>query len=277
MTTTAPIQKLIAVMARLRDPDNGCPWDLEQSFETIAPYTIEEAYEVADAIASGDQALLLEELGDLLFQVVYYAQMSREEGGFDFAAIAEAVAEKMIRRHPHVFGTTAVVNSTEQTHAWEAHKAAERSDKSGTGNGTPPRTLAGVARALPALIRADKLAKRAARVGFDWPKIADVIAKIEEELGEVREEIADGGSPERIKDEIGDLLFAVANLARKLDIDPEAALRDTNDKFTRRFAQVEDRLAQRGTTPEHSDLDEMDALWNEAKASEGKIQPSSSS
>jgi MazG family protein len=272
--TTTPIIELIDVMARLRDPDDGCPWDIEQSFETIAPYTIEEAYEVADAIASGDKELLLEELGDLLFQVVYYAQMSREQGGFDFDTIAEAVAEKMIRRHPHVFGTTTVHDSTDQTHAWEAHKAAERTDKGDSGNG-PPRTLAGVARALPALIRADKLAKRAARVGFDWPTMAEVIAKIEEELGEVREEIADSGPPDRLKDEIGDLLFAVANLARKLDVDPEAALRHTNDKFTRRFAQVEDRLAQRGLTPERSDLEEMDALWNEAKASERKIQPSS--
>ena len=273
--TTTPIDKLIDVMARLRDPDGGCPWDLEQSFETIAPYTIEEAYEVADAIASGNKELLLDELGDLLFQVVYYAQMSREQGDFDFDAIAETVSEKMIRRHPHVFGDSPIADATDQTRAWEAHKAAERIDKGDAGNG-PPRTLAGVARALPALIRADKLAKRAARVGFDWPTMADVIAKIEEELGEVREEIADGGHPERMKDEIGDLLFAVANLARKLDIDPEAALRHTNDKFARRFAHVEDRLAQRGITPERSDLDEMDALWNEAKASEREILPSPS-
>ncbi len=264
--TTTPIEKLIDVMARLRDPDGGCPWDLEQNFETIAPYTIEEAYEVADAIGSGDKAVLLGELGDLLFQVVFYAQMSREEGGFDFDAIAEAVADKMIRRHPHVFGDLEVHDAASQTRAWEAHKAAERSHESGAEDG--PRTLAGVARALPALIRADKLAKRAARVGFDWPTTADVIAKIEEELGEAKEEIAAGAPAERMKEEIGDLLFAVANLARKLDIDPEAALRHTNDKFTRRFAHVEDRLARRGKTPQQADLDEMDALWNEAKAAE---------
>jgi len=264
--STTPIDKLIDVMARLRDPKGGCPWDIEQSFETIAPYTIEEAYEVADAIALGDKTLLLDELGDLLFQVVYYAQMSREEGGFEFNEIAEAVAEKMIRRHPHVFVDSVVTDAAGQTQAWEAHKAAERSEKTGTGDS--PGTLAGVARALPALIRAEKLAKRAARVGFDWPTMADVISKIEEELGEVKEEIAANGPPERKKDEIGDLLFAVANLARKLDIDPEAALRHTNDKFTHRFAHVEDRLDQRGITPEQSDLDEMDALWNEAKAME---------
>ena len=265
--TTTPIERLIDVMARLRDPERGCPWDIEQNFETIAPYTIEEAYEVADAIASGDKQVLLGELGDLLFQVVYYAQMSREAGGFDFDAIAGAATEKMISRHPHVFGDQEVDDSDAQTRAWEAHKATERSDESGA--------LAGVARALPALVRAHKLAKRAARVGFDWPTTAAVITKIEEELGEASREIAAGAPAARIKEEIGDLLFAVANLARKLDIDPEAALRDTNDKFTRRFAHVEDRLAQRGITPEQTELHEMDALWNEAKAAERKPPPPS--
>ena len=276
--TTAPIDKLIDVMARLRDPEGGCPWDMEQDFETIAPYTIEEAYEVADAIASGDKAVLLGELGDLLFQVVFYAQMSREDGGFDFDAIARAATEKMIRRHPHVFGGQAIDDADAQTRAWEAHKATERAgqDAQDAGNGGPRRTLAGIARALPALVRAHKLAKRAARVGFDWPTTAAVIAKIEEELCEAKQEIAAGAPAARVKDEIGDLLFAVANLARKLDIDPEAALRGTNDKFTRRFAHVEDRLAQRGTTPEAADLHEMDALWNEAKAAEGKAASPSS-
>ncbi len=272
--TTAPIEKLIDVMARLRDPERGCPWDIEQNFETIAPYTIEEAYEVADAIASGDKAVLLGELGDLLFQVVYYAQMSREVGGFDFDAIARTAADKMIRRHPHVFGDQEVDDSAAQTRAWETHKATERTQRSGPGDGAA-RALAGVARALPALVRAQKLAKRAARVGFDWPTTAAVITKIEEELGEVSREIAAGAPAARVKDEIGDLLFAVANLARKLDIDPEAALRDTNDKFTRRFAHVEDRLAQRGITPQQTELHEMDALWNEAKAAERKASPSS--
>lgn len=267
MIAATPIEKLIDVMARLRDPDGGCPWDLEQSFATIAPYTIEEAYEVADAIASGDKAVLLTELGDLLFQVVYYAQMSREEGGFDFDAIAAAACEKMIRRHPHVFGDVRVDDAKSQTRAWEAHKAEERSIETADEN-EPARALSGVARALPALIRADKLAKRAARVGFDWPTTADVIAKIEEELAETREAVAEDCNAARMKDEIGDLLFAVANLARKLDIDPEEALRGTNEKFTRRFRYLEDRLAERGKMPQQSSLEEMDSLWNEAKGLE---------
>ena len=260
---TIPIKKLIDVMARLRDPQGGCPWDLEQTFETIAPYTIEEAYEVADAIAVGDRVVLLDELGDLLFQVVYYAQMSREEGGFDFDAIAEYAVQKMIRRHPHVFENSEIADAKAQTRAWEAHKAAERSGKSQSSG--DPRTLAGVARALPALIRAEKLAKRAARVGFDWACVEDVLTKIDEELNETKHEIAEQASKDRLRDEIGDLLFAVANLARKLGIDPEAALRDTNDKFTRRFAYIESELAKRGKTPEESDLEEMDAFWNAAK------------
>lgn len=266
--STAPIDKLIEVMARLRDPEGGCPWDLEQSFETISPYTIEEAYEVADAIASGDREVLKDELGDLLFQVVYYAQMSREQGGFDFDAVAAAVADKMIRRHPHVFGDAEVADAAEQTRAWEAQKAAERVDRGGDREAPAP-TLAGVARALPALIRAEKLAKRAARVGFDWPTTAEVIAKIREELAETEAEIANGAPHDRVEDEIGDLLFAVANLARKLAVDPEAALRRTNDKFTRRFAYIESRLRDSDKTPEQSSLEEMDRLWNEAKAEGG--------
>jgi MazG family protein len=260
---TEPIKQLIDIMARLRDPETGCPWDIEQSFETIAPYTIEEAYEVVDAIASGDRNVLLDELGDLLFQVVYYAQMSREEGGFSFDDIASHVSEKMIRRHPHVFGDAEVADSDAQTRAWEAHKAAERSEKAKqTGQ---PRTLSGIATALPALIRAEKLAKRAARVGFDWVNVDDVVAKIDEELEETKREIAIDAPEARLRDEIGDLLFAVANLARKLDIDPEASLRGTNEKFIRRFAYVEDELASRGKTPEQSNLDEMDRLWEAAK------------
>ncbi len=276
---TEPIKRLIDVMARLRDPQGGCPWDLEQTFATIAPYTIEEAYEVADAIASGDRDVLKDELGDLLFQVVYYAQMSREEGGFDFDAIAQYAAQKMIRRHPHVFenadiADAEIADAEVQTRAWESHKAAERSDNAhGSGE---PETLAGVARALPALIRAEKLAKRAARVGFDWASVDDVLAKIDEELDETKCEIAEGAPDARLRDEIGDLLFAVANLARKLGIDPEAALRGTNDKFTRRFSYIEDELAKRGKTPEQSDLEEMDTLWNEAKDGEKEIPPPSS-
>ena len=262
-----PIQRLIEVMARLRDPDAGCPWDLEQSFATIAPYTIEEAYEVAEAIRSGDRDALKDELGDLLFQVVYYAQMSREDGGFDFDAVAAHEADKMIRRHPHVFGDAEVADAAAQTRNWEAQKAAERRTARGD-SALPHSVLDGVAQALPALIRAEKLTKRAAQVGFDWPTVAEVIAKIEEELAETAHEIAQDGSRERLEDEIGDLLFAVANLARKLEIDPEAALRGTNDKFTRRFHHIEAALRSRGKTPEDSDLGEMDALWNAAKNAE---------
>jgi len=264
-----PIQRLLEVMARLRDSRNGCPWDREQTFETIAPYTIEEAYEVADAIASGDREALKDELGDLLFQVVYYAEMSRETGGFDFDAIAAHEADKMIRRHPHVFGTAEVADAEAQTRNWEAQKVAERAEKAkNAANSAPESVLDGVARALPALIRAEKLTKRAARVGFEWDSINGVLAKIDEELAEVRAEIDTAAPKARLEDELGDLLFAVANLARKLDIDPEAALRGTNDKFTRRFQAIEAALAQRGKTPAESNLAEMDALWNDAKNSE---------
>ncbi len=260
------ILSLIDVMARLRDPETGCPWDREQTFDTIAPYTIEEAYEVADAIASGDRTALKDELGDLLFQVVYYAQMSREEGGFDFDAIATHEAEKMIRRHPHVFGDPDISDAAAQTRAWESHKAAERAEKAKTKG--PESVLDGVAMALPALIRAEKLTKRAACVGFDWPSIDEVFDKIDEELAEAREEVENDAPRARMEDEIGDLLFAVANLARKLGIDPETALRGTNDKFTRRFHHIEAELRARGKTPAQSDLAEMDALWNEAKEKE---------
>jgi ATP diphosphatase len=268
------ITHLIDIMARLRDPKGGCPWDLEQTFETIAPYTIEEAYEVAEAINSGDQEALLDELGDLLFQVIYYAQMSREVGGYDFDAIATHAADKMVGRHPHVFGDTKITDSEAQTQAWDAYKAQERSDKAEKerkkARTTPESALDGVAKALPALIRAEKLAKRAARVGFDWASTPEVIAKIHEELRETEQEIEQNAPSARIADEIGDLLFAVANLARKTGIDPEAALRGTNDKFTRRFHHIEAELKARGKTLEQSDLAEMDVLWNEAKAREPK-------
>jgi nucleoside triphosphate diphosphatase len=261
-----PISRLCSVMARLRDPDGGCPWDLEQTFETIAPYTIEEAYEVADAIQSGDRAALKDELGDLLFQVVYYAQMSAETGGFDFDAIATHEAEKMIRRHPHVFGEVSVADATAQTKAWEAHKAAERAEKGAVND--PTSVLDGVAMALPALIRAEKLTKRAARVGFDWPSVTEVMAKIREELAEVEHEIANAAPKARLEDEIGDVLFAVANLARKLGIDPEAALRGTNSKFINRFNYIESELNKLDRHPADSNLAEMDALWNAAKGRE---------
>ena len=261
------ITRLLDVMARLRDPETGCPWDVEQSFATIAPYTIEEAYEVAEAIADEDWPALLDELGDLLFQVVFYAQMAREAGLWDFEAVAAGVADKMERRHPHVFGDGTVDSATAQTRAWETHKANERSARAQAA-GRPESVLDGVTRALPALTRAAKLQARAARVGFDWPDSGPVIDKIAEEIAELRAEIADGAAPERMADEIGDLLFACVNLARHAGIDPETALRQGNAKFERRFRRIEQLLAKAGKSPSESTLDEMDGLWNRAKAEE---------
>lgn len=259
-----PMARLIAIMAWLRHPERGCPWDRDQNFASIAPYTIEEAYEVADAIDRGNMPDLREELGDLLLQVVYHARMAEEEGAFAFADVAAAISRKMIDRHPHVFGSQSVPDAAAQTVAWEAVKAAERASKAA------PETsvLDGVARALPALMRAEKLQKRAARVGFDWGAPGPVIDKIEEEIGELRAEVAAGAPAERLTDEIGDVLFAVANLARHLQIDPEVALRATNDKFTRRFRHVEQALKAQGRSPEAASLDEMEALWVEAKQAE---------
>ena len=256
-----PIDRLLAIMAQLRNPDGGCAWDLEQTFATIAPYTVEEAYEVADAIERGDLKDLKDELGDLLFQVVFHSRMAEERGAFDFDAVAEAIVDKMLRRHPHVFGEAGVRSSQEQTLAWEEIKAAERAQKARAG------VLADVPAGLPALTRAVKLTKRAGRVGFDWPSPAEVIAKLHEELDELQAEIA-GGDKEKMRQEMGDLLFVVANLARKLDIEPEDALRSTNAKFARRFRFIEAALAQQGKTPDQSDLAEMDALWDAAKAAE---------
>ena len=255
------LQRLLTVMARLRDPDTGCPWDRQQTYASLVPHTLEEAYEVADAIAREDWAELREELGDLLFQIVFYAQIAGEEGRFDFAAIADAISEKMTRRHPHVFGDACYASAEAQTAAWEQIKASEKTN-------APAGVLDGVPLALPALSRAVKLQRKAARVGFDWGTLAPVLAKIEEELGEIRAEIAAAAPPERLADELGDVLFAVANLARHLKIDPEAALRGTNAKFERRFRQVEHGLAARGRTPAESTLAEMDALWERAKAAE---------
>jgi MazG family protein len=252
-------------MARLRAPEGGCPWDLEQSFATIAPYTIEEAYEVADAIARGDLADLKEELGDLLLQVVFHARMAEEQDAFAFDDIAEAIADKMIRRHPHVFGEAAERDSASQTVSWEAAKAAERSEKASRG---PASVLDGVALALPALMRADKLQRRAARVGFDWPEARQVLDKIEEEIHELRSELDSGARKDAIEDEIGDLLFALANLARHLGVDPEVALRHGNRKFERRFHAIEAALAAEGRRPEGASLEEMEALWQRAKAAE---------
>ena len=252
-------QRLLAIMARLRDPQGGCPWDRRQTFKSIAPYTVEEAYEVADAIERNDMVALREELGDLLLQVVYHARMAEEADLFRFEDIAAGIGDKLTARHPHVFGSTEFTDSTQQTSDWEARKAAERAARSQTG------VLEGVPLGLPALIRAEKLQKRAARVGFDWSTLEPVFAKIREELGELERELAAGAATERLEDELGDVLFAVANLARKLQVDSEQALRGTNRKFERRFRHVEARLAAKGKQPEEASLDEMDGYWDEAK------------
>lgn len=253
-----PIDRLIAIMARLRDKERGCPWDLEQNFATIAPYTIEEAYEVADAIERADDAALKDELGDLLLQVVFHARMAEEAGLFAFDAVADAIADKMVRRHPHVFGDTEIASVAAQNEAWEAHKAAERQAKGEAGS-----VVDGVALALPALLRAAKIGRRAARIGFDWPDVAGVFAKLAEETAELRAELDRAAPRERIEDEIGDLLFAAAQLARKLDIEPETALRRATAKFERRFRRVEALAAERGVG---RDLDALEALWREVKA-----------
>ena len=261
------ITRLLDVMSRLRDPETGCPWDVEQSFATIAPYTIEEAYEVAEAIAAEDWPALLDELGDLLFQVVFYAQMAREAGLWDFEAVATGVADKMERRHPHVFANEHIDTAGAQTRAWEEHKAAERA-AGAKAAGHAESALDGVARGLPALTRAAKLQARAARVGFDWPDSGPVIDKIDEEIGELRAEMDAGAAPDRMADEIGDLLFACVNLARHAGIDPETALRGGNAKFERRFHRIEQLLAEEGKSPSDSSLNEMDGLWDRAKAEE---------
>ena len=245
-------------MAALRDPASGCPWDNEQTFATIAPYTIEEAYEVADAIARADMASLPDELGDLLFQVVYHARMAEEAGRFDFAQVARTIADKMIRRHPHVFGDAAARNAAEQTVAWETHKTAERAARAETG------TLAGVPAGLPALTRAAKLTARAGRVGFDWPDAQAVLRKLDEEIAEVRAELPDA-NPERLADEVGDLLFVLANLARKLDLDPETCLRQANQKFARRFNAMEQDVVSTGKVLSDLSLENMEAIWQKIK------------
>ncbi len=277
---TDAIDRLLTIMTRLRDPVAGCPWDVEQTFETVAPYTIEEAYEVADAIGQGNMAALRDELGDLLLQVVFHAEIARERGAFDFQAVAEAIANKMIRRHPHVFGGPAVADAETQTARWEDHKAAERAAEAAAA-GTAPSALDGVIRGLPALTRALKLQRRAARVGFDWIETIDILDKIEEEIGELRHELraaGTGGEPgpahDRVADELGDLIFALVNLARRLKIDPEAALGGTNAKFDRRFRRIEALLAAAGRTPTEASLEEMEALWQEAKYEERSGAPS---
>ncbi len=254
----AELRRLLEIMAALRDPKDGCPWDKEQTFATIAPYTIEEAYEVADAILRADFDALPDELGDLLFQVVYHARMAEEAGRFDFADVARTVADKMIRRHPHVFGQAEMRDAAMQSAAWEAQKTEERAARTEHG------VLAGVPIGLPALTRAAKLTARAARVGFDWPNAAAVLDKLDEEVGELRAELAAADS-ERLTDEVGDLLFVLANLARKLDLDPEACLRHANAKFADRFTKMEKNLAGAGKSLSEISLDEMEAIWQKIK------------
>ena len=260
MSNPDPIHDLLEVMRRLRDPASGCPWDIEQTFETIAPYTIEEAYEVADAIERGNRDDLRSELGDLLLQTVYHSQIAAEEGSFTFDDVTRDITDKMIRRHPHVFSDTEISSAEEQTQHWEAVKAAER-------DSDPDHSaLAGVALAMPALMRAQKLQKRAARVGFDWPDTSGVMDKVIEEARELTE--ARDETPERMAEEYGDLLFVVAVLGQHLGVDAEAALKAANAKFERRFRGVETRLAAQGKTPNASTLEEMDALWDAIKADE---------
>jgi len=258
------LPRLLEIMARLRDPDTGCPWDIEQDFASIAPYTIEEAYEVSDAIEREAWGELKGELGDLLFQTVFHAQMAAERGLFDFHDVANVMADKMVARHPHVFGDESRNKSAEQqTRDWEAIKAEERAAKAQKG------VLDGVALGLPALMRAVKLQNRAARVGFDWPGAGDVLDKLQEEAAELVE-ARDQLGPQEIEEELGDLLFVVANLARHLKVDPEAALRGANAKFARRFNRIEEKLKALDKRPQDSDLAEMDRLWDEAKAEERK-------
>ena len=257
-----PIDQLKAVMARLRDPDGGCPWDVEQTFATIAPYTVEEAYEVADAIERGDMDDLKSELGDLLFQVIFHARMAEEAGDFGFDDVVQAIIDKLVRRHPHVFAEEAARGTAEAQKArWEDIKAAERKARAQGG------VLDDVPVGLPALTRAAKLTKRAGRVGFDWPSTDEVFDKLAEEVEELRAEIA-AGDMAKARVEMGDLLFVVANLARKLEVEPEDALRAANAKFVRRFGFIEAELQKDGRTPEQSNLAEMDRLWDAAKAAE---------
>ena len=265
----ADVQALLDIMARLRDPERGCPWDVKQDFASVAPYTVEEAYEVADAIARNDMADLRDELGDLLLQVVFHARMAEEAGHFAFADVVDAISEKMLRRHPHVFGDATVEDADAQTVAWEEHKRQERLARGDTDTSA----LAGIARGLPEWQRAVKLQKRAATVGFDWPGPAPVIAKLHEEIEEVRVEFdalaaGDVAARERLEDELGDVLFVVANLTRHGKVDFGAALRRANQKFERRFRRMEALAAAEGTALAGQSLDAQDAYWNRAKAEE---------
>ncbi|RNC95048.1 MAG: nucleoside triphosphate pyrophosphohydrolase [Oricola sp.] len=275
MEPSRDIDRLIEIMARLRDPETGCPWDVEQTFAMIAPYTIEEAYEVADAIERDDMIDLVDELGDLLLQVVFHARMAEEAGTFDFGSVVEAITRKMIRRHPHVFGDETVRGKKLAKGMWEKIKAGEKAERvaahkaAGTADGSDetPSLLDDVPRALPALMRALKLQKRAANVGFDWDTAPPILAKIREETEELAE-VMDEADPDRIREEYGDLLFAMVNLGRHLDLEPEAALTEANAKFARRFKRIEEELSARGSSVEAADLAEMDAIWNAVKKAE---------
>ena len=272
MKPSRDISRLIEIMAALRTPVTGCPWDLEQNFSTIAPYTVEEAYEVADAIQRGDLADLRDELGDLLLQVVFHARMAEEQGAFDFGGVVDAVTTKMIRRHPHVFGDAGGQDTKAVEGQWERIKAEEKAERAKRHSPKPPSALDGVPVTLPALTRALKLQQKAGRVGFDWNDPRAVLAKIREEADEIEAELdraeSDKSNNEMAAAEVGDLLFAVVNLARHLDADPEAVLRTTNAKFERRFTAIEQALAAQNKKPQDATLAEMDALWDQAKASE---------
>ncbi len=273
MQPSRDIHRLIQIMAALRDPEGGCPWDLEQTFASIAPYTIEEAYEVADAIERGETEDLREELGDLLLQVVFHARMAEEAGLFDFGGVVETIAAKLIRRHPHVFGEARDLDPEAVKALWtrikadEKHERAEARRRAGLRAEPPLGALAGVPKSMPALTRALKLQEKAAKIGFDWDDIRAVVAKLREEIAEAEAEIA-AGSKAKLASEIGDLLFAAVNLARHADVDPESALRAANCKFERRFSHIERRLAENGRRPEAASLGEMEALWLEAKGLE---------
>jgi ATP diphosphatase len=274
MTPSSDIARLLEIMAALRTPRTGCPWDLEQDFASIAPYTLEEAYEVVDAIERGDLADLRDELGDLLLQVVFHARMAEEQGSFAFGDVVEAITRKLIRRHPHVFGNTEDLSPEAVKSLWDSIKAEEKAERRAAresiGQGSEPheaRFLGGIPTALPALTRAQKLTAKAAKVGFDWPEAAQVIDKIHEELEEVKE-ASSSGRKDRIEDEIGDLLFSVTNLARHFGIDPERALRRTNAKFERRFSSIEAALERQDRTLDEASLEEMEKLWVAAKTAE---------
>lgn len=269
MKPSRDISRLLEIMAALRTPGSGCPWDLQQNFATIAPYTIEEAFETADAIARGDLDDLRDELGDLLLQVVFHARMADEQGVFDFGDVVQSITEKLLRRHPHVFGDARNLSPDEVKGLWDHIKAQEKAARAARGKAERDGkgALAGVAAGLPALARALKLQQKAGKVGFDWRDPKAVLAKIREETDEIGSEI-DRGDAARTAAELGDLLFAVVNLARHLDVDPETALRGTNVKFERRFAAIESALAAKGRSPQDATLAEMDALWNEAKVAE---------